>query len=354
MRVLIKDGIWRKSEVTNKEFDVHQAYDASKGYIIVHGSKEMGLEDAKCRIKVNPDGFVYVGEPEVSTASVTPFKAGESTVVNYERSFRESESEEEAMERIANTFDVYERIVKSVIDGKVHGLIVSGPPGIGKSHTVVSALEEEFGTESMRYEIVGGYASAFGIYKALYRNSGRNNILVFDDCDAALDNEDAINPLKRALDGGLSRTVSWMSDNKTLKAEDIPDRFEFNGRVIFLTNTDFERCTSPKLKPHVDAMLSRCHYLDLEMGSQRDQLLRIKHIVENGLLEEFDLDEDEHKEIMEFVYENFNHLKESSLRIVKKIAGLYVADRYGWKELAEVTCLRKAARYERMYKEKFT
>jgi Cdc6-like AAA superfamily ATPase len=270
--------------------------------------------------------------------------------INYEKEFRELESEESAMKRIKTTFDMFGEIVDAVPLGYIKGLIVSGPPGIGKTHTVTESLKS-ITSDNNKFIHVKGYVSPINIYKTLYKYSREKCVVVFDDCDDAFKDETALNILKCALDSSKRRDIFWLAESRTLVLEDIPNQFEFKGGVIFLTNVDFERSTIPSLKDHFAAMMSRCHYMDLEIGTQRDQLLRIKQIVNQGLLKEYMLNTYQTEEVLEFVYTNFNFLRETSLRMVKKVAEVYKAKPYKWRQFAELTCLKKTARYERLYKE---
>jgi hypothetical protein len=358
MHVLIKNGTWRTTTIDNQIFEVHlpfkpNPHNPDKGHINVVGTTEKGLNNTKCRIDVKVGDFEYVnedGSPYVA-AIADDVKVGDIIKVDYEKKFREIETETDAMVRIGRTFELFGHIVEAVINNNIKGLIVSGPPGIGKTYTVEEKLYSEYGYESRHYEIIKGFASPIAIYQALYRNSSKKNVIVFDDCDDAFEDETALNILKNALDTGDRRMINWLAESKILAAADVPDRFEFNGGIIFLTNKDFENSTS-RLRPHFDAMMSRCHYLDLELGSQRDQLLRIKQIVDAGLLDDYELSNIDQDIIMDFVYTNFNFLREHSLRIVKKVADIYVSQGDIWQEIAESTCLRKQARYERLYKQK--
>ena len=169
-----------------------------------------------------------------------------------------------------------------------------------------------------------------------------NNILVFDDCDSVLFDEVCLNMLKATLDSGKKRTITWKSESQALRREGIPDRFEFKGGCIFITNVDFENVRSKKIKDHLAALMSRCHYLDLTMNSKRDKFLRINQIVEDGMLDEYKFGKDGDKEVIDFMTENQNILREISLRMVLKIADLRKMDSENWKSLAKTTCMSGA------------
>jgi hypothetical protein len=168
-------------------------------------------------------------------------------------------------------------------------------------------------------------------------------VLVFDDCDTILFDDVALNLLKGALDSGKSRRISWLSESRVLKDEGIPNSFNFKGSVIFITNLKFDKMKSQKLKDHLDALQSRCHYLDLTLDTMRDKLLRIKQIASTGaLFQDMDISEAGTDEIIAFMDKNQNRLREMSLRMAIKIAQLYKSFPLKWQSLAATTCMTAA------------
>ena len=126
-------------------------------------------------------------------------------------------------------------------------------------------------------------------------------------------------------------------------AEGMPNSFEFFGGVIFITNIKFDNVKSKKLQDHLQALQSRCHYLDLTIDSMRDRMLRIKQIVATGMLEKYAMGKTEEDRLVQFIFDNKHKLREISLRMVLKIADLWkmAPDRY--QHLAEQTCMRPGA-----------
>jgi hypothetical protein len=137
--------------------------------------------------------------------------------------------------------------------------------------------------------------------------------------------------------------ISWLSESSALRREGIPDRFEFKGSVIFITNLKFDQMKSQKLRDHLDALQSRCHYLDLTLDSQRDKLLRIKQIAKDGVLfADYEFEEAVQDDIIDFMLVNKDRLRELSLRMALKIADLRKMSVLNWKRLAETTCMKSA------------
>ena len=256
------------------------------------------------------------------------------------------ETDEQIITRLAERFDILTEMTKAVKSGDVRAMIVSGPPGVGKSFGVEEVLSKDdlfnvLGERKPRYEIVKGAMSALGLYAKLYEFSDAKNVLVFDDCDSVLMDELSLNILKGALDSSKKRVIAWNTDSRLLRSEGIPDRFEFKGAAIFITNIKFEHVRSKKLRDHLDALESRCHYIDLQMDTDREKLLRIKDIVEKGMLDSYEFEECQKDDVTNFIAENSDKLRELSLRMVLKIADLRKSFPLTWVAMAKTTCMRR-------------
>src|SRR6056300_318135 len=257
------------------------------------------------------------------------------------------ETDQQVMDRIATRFSILHDMTKAVIAGDVRAMIVTGPPGVGKSFGVEKELDKSSMLDSIagrpiKYEVVKGAMTALGLYAKLYEHADANHVLVFDDCDSVLMDELSLNILKAALDSGKRRVLHWNADSAKLRSEGIPNKFEFKGGVIFITNVKFENVRSKKLQDHLEALQSRCHYLDLTLDTMRDKFLRIKQIARTGTLwgNEYGFEPEEEQEILDFMYENRNKLREMSLRMALKIADLKKISEK-WRMLAESTCMRR-------------
>ena len=151
------------------------------------------------------------------------------------------ETDQQVMDRIATRFDILHDMTKAVIAGDVRAMIVTGPPGVGKSYGVEKELDKASMMDSIagrpiKYEVVKGAMTALGLYAKLYEHADANHVLVFDDCDSVLMDELSLNILKAALDSGKKRVLHWNADSSKLRTEGIPNKFEFKGGVIFITN----------------------------------------------------------------------------------------------------------------------
>ena len=306
-------------------------------------------------VKVKNNG-VFPNMPETIRVNVTGthdyefITQGESMLelVVSKQPAKQTETEEEAMARIRDRFEILTEMTKAATTGDIRAMIVSGPPGVGKSFGVEQEVEkaclfDKIAGKKLRAEVVKGSATPIGLYQTLYKYSDANCVLVFDDCDSILVDDVALNLLKGALDSGKKRKISWLSESSTLRREGIPDSFEFKGSVIFITNLKFDQMKSQKLRDHLDALQSRCHYLDLTLDTMRDKILRIKQIAKDGVLfQDYDFEECTQDDIIEFMNTNQNRLREMSLRMALKIADLVKSFPARWRFMAETTCMKHA------------
>ena len=300
---------------------------AGGGYVTVDGAAVAGFPDRNIKIKCESPASYELVDSSVATTT-------------------REETDEETIERLRERFDMLEDMTKACKRGDVRAMIVSGPPGVGKSHGVEKVLGKheliaQLGDKPAKYQVVKGAMSAIGLYCKLFNYADKDNVLVFDDCDSVFSDELSLNILKAALDSKKTRRIHWNTDSFKLRNEGVPDSFEFKGGAIFITNIKFENVKSKKMRDHLEALESRCHYIDLTIDTEREKLLRIQQIVQDGMLEEYKFDKQLVTEILEFVDTNKNRLRELSLRTVLKIADLAKAFPQRWSAMAENTVMRR-------------
>jgi hypothetical protein len=336
--IRIKSGAYRTTDVSGMTFELVEQYKqtAKGGYVtVINNGAFPGFPD---EIRVKVDGvasYEFVSGEFIKPAEDTTVQVG-------------SESDEAAMTRIRERFEILTEMTKAATNGDIRAMIVSGPPGVGKSYGVEQEVEkaclfDRVAGKRLRAEVVKGSATPIGLYQTLYKYSDANCVVVFDDCDSILLDDVSLNLLKGALDSGKKRKISWLSESSTLRREGIPDQFEFQGSVIFITNLKFDTMKSQKLRDHLDALQSRCHYLDLTLDTMRDKILRIKQIAKDGMLfQDYDFEPVVQDEIVDFMDTNKNKLREMSLRMALKIADLRKSFPLNWKRMAETTCMKPA------------
>ena len=331
--VRIVSGSYRNAPVKGDVFTLVKGYQlgAKGGFVTVKNDGQFPGRPSEVRINVDNQEAIEFMSGKVSEQKVETVQ----------------ESEQDAMNRIAERFGVLDEMSKACIQGDIRAMIVSGPPGVGKSHGVTMQMEkasmfDKIQGKRPRFEIVKGAMSGIGLFATLYKYSDSKNVLVFDDCDVWED-QDALNVLKGALDSGKTRRISWNKDSRILREEGVPNTFNFNGSVIFITNLNFNDRRSAKIKAHLEALQSRCHYLDLTINSERDKMLRIKQVhrdADGGLFADYDFTQEQSDAIMSFMWDNHNKLREVSLRMALKIADL-VKISPNWQGLAKATCMKE-------------
>jgi hypothetical protein len=333
--VLIKKGSYRNAPIENTVFPLVKGLtDGNKGSFLTVDASEIMPGRDRIRVLVDStDDFEIVGG--TTEIAAVPTKA------------KKEETDEEVMTRIGERFDIMDSMTQAVVEGVVRSMIVVGPPGVGKSFGITKKLAEanlfNLMAGEIRYDVVKGATTALGLYAKLYEFSREGDVLVFDDCDSILMDELSLNILKAALDTNKKRYIHWNSDSKLLQREGIPNKFEFKGACIFITNIKFETIRSAKLRDHLSALESRSHYIDLTMNTMRDKILRIKQIAETGeLFKEYRFENGEGDEILNFMNDNQNRLREMSMRCAVKLADLRKTMPDKWKRTAEITLMKNA------------
>lgn len=361
IKVTISNGRYR-GELVEGTFTVIKPWKngAGGGFITVHNPNPKQGHPTGQRITCTENDLTYfdaegneLGDHVVIDTGDEPGTIATST--NYEQIFMQAETEDEALTRIAETFAMVDVIVDSCAKGTIRGLVVSGPPGCGKSFGVEKTLQtanlfRTIAGKEPEYEILTGGMSPIGLYEKLYYNREPQRVLVFDDCDSVLFEEESLSLLKGALNSGDRRRIAWNKKSRSLESNEIPDAFDFEGSVIFLSNVDFERTIAKesRIANHLAAIMSRCHYMDLEISSTRDLLLRIRQVVRDGMLTNYNFSPEEEAMVVKFIIDNVEYLREVSLRMVKKIADFVKTSPHNWYKLAEATCLTREAKFKRL------
>jgi len=301
---------------------------ASGGYVTVDGTAVAGFPDRNIKIKCESPSSYELVDSSVATTT-------------------REETDDETIERMRERFDMLEDMTKACKKGDVRAMIVSGPPGVGKSHGVEKVLGKhdliaDIAGVPSKYQVVKGAMSAIGLYCKLFNYADKDNVLVFDDCDSVFSDELSLNILKAALDSKKNRTIHWNTDSFKLRNEGVPDSFTFKGSAIFITNIKFDNVKSKKMRDHLTALESRCHYIDLTIDTDREKMLRIKQITNDGMLDSYKLEDEVVQDIVDFIDINKTKLRELSLRTVLKVADLAKAFPTKWEAMAENTVMSRA------------
>lgn len=238
---------------------------------------------------------------------------------------------------INQRFGFVSDMVSMLVKGDQASVVVSGPGGLGKSHTVTAALakagmkdvtlldEFEVGGKintAKSYRVIKGYSTPKGLYRTLFEN--RDGVVVFDDCDSVLKDPVSLNLLKGALDSYSRRVISWRAD---MKDEELPQSFEFKGRVVFISNLSSDSIDQ--------AIITRSMAVDLTMTTEQ-KVERMHYLIGQP---EFmvDYSKEEKTDALNLIDDMQNEVKELSLRTLIQTTKIRKSAGAKWKDLAEYT-----------------
>lgn len=234
---------------------------------------------------------------------------------------------------INERFGFVEKLVSMVASGVQPSAVITGEGGLGKTYTVTKTLENagykdisdlaDFQVGSLInvrrcFTTVKGYSTPKGLYRTLFENN--KSIVVFDDCDAVLRDPVALNILKSALDSYGKRIISWNAD---MRDEDLPRSFNFEGRVIFISNLNQEGIDQ--------AIRSRSMMIDLSMTLEQ----KIDRMETISKTDEFmpEYDAVYKADALQHIREIKDDIKEISLRTLIAVTKVR-ASNTEWKDLA--------------------
>lgn len=281
-------------------------------------------------------------QPGVSTAKDHAAQAAAAAVATY-KDPDDDLTDEAVMDDISDRFTTFDECIQEVVCGSRPGCLVSGPPGCGKSHCVEQYEDKAKGG----FELIRGDISPVNLFMALHR-ARDGGVVVFDDCDGVFADDVKLNLLKGALEvrpAGKPRILCWLKESRALAAEDIEKSFDFQGRVLFMTNIDFEReiTRGSKLAPHLRALMDRSGYLSLGLHSRRRRMLRVVQVcrdtdimANNGVS-----DPEAQAEILEFVRENQDRWRNLNLRLVVHLCGYRKNLPTKWKKHSQALLMKK-------------
>ncbi len=204
-------------------------------------------------------------------------------------------------------------MLKFMLKGATNAVFVAGRGGTGKTQTVEDTLQEQGLSDGEGYFKVTGSASPAAIYETLYKN--KKGVILFDDCDGALDTQDGRNLIKAATDTKNVRKVSWLKKSKAYYdpslegdhdedgdddiGERLPTYFDFAGKVVFISNLSMRkldpdgalktRGMMTELNPSNHEMYQFMELIydkvrlsgtnELSKGKRKEVVLELRHII---------------------------------------------------------------------------
>ncbi len=346
-------------------------------YIKVNGESVKGFPKGNFKMFVaNQKAFTVVDEAglkrlqredRISEVARVPNRPPEDDDIPTDALVLHGDDDYEIKQRIGKRFQILQELIWAAGDNHITGLVVHGPPGVGKSFGVMAAMSRGLEMNKLMNElidptmgdpdeptvkiekpqpinhiVVSGHITPRGLYETLYEYRNKGDVVVFDDCDGILQQEHTLNYLKKVMQTGKQpRVLSWIKSADRPEGN-VPDRFTFDGAVVFITNIDFERPAraNSSIAEHLEAILDRIHYLDLTINTLRERFLRIDQVCRDyGLLKELGLDYQESDDVMKFFEANIENFTKVSIRTAEKLAPLrlHFPD---WQETAAATLFR--------------
>lgn len=323
--VQIKDALYNNKPFTGdfELVDIRKGDQACKRevYLIIkNGEREM-------KVHANKADYLVMETTELNDAvcAMTPAQAALDA-------------------NIKKRFSIFDRLIEFVIKGAVRSLIVSGAAGIGKSYNLETRLNKAIDHEEINsFTILKGKISAIALFAQLFLHKNKGDVLVLDDIDVIFQDETSLNLLKGALDTGDTRRLSWLTASTWLEEQGIDQEFEFEGSCVFVTNLDFDRMIDrgSTLAPHFRALMSRSIYLDLGIHTNLEIMTRIKQVVnETSMLDVHGIDNYKKIQMLTWMDDNYENLRELSLRTILKLASFMKGDPDGWQDIAEATMIK--------------
>lgn len=201
---------------------------------------------------------------------------------------------------VREQFECAKSFTNLVLDGWQNAVLITGQPGIGKSHLVRDVMNTRSYVDGVEYKWISGYTTAFGLYQALYENYDR--VLVFDDCDSVFKDVNGLNILKAALDSKPVRTVNWLA--RRSEKSGIPTSFIYSGQIVFISNIFSENLDK--------ALMDRCLHVNIKL-SKNDLHEYIKDLLP---MIEPTIDLKMKREVLDFLHASSTDSKQYSIRIL--------------------------------------
>lgn len=227
-------------------------------------------------------------------------------------------------------FDTLKQYINHIINKRGHALIICGPPGMSKTYTVRRTLYFAGLKPAKDYSIEKGATLGLAAtYDLLYKN--RKRLLVLDDFDTPLSNPDTVNLLKSITDTYEKRLLSLpkekiMSAAGKVERSESPDKFEYKGQLIIITNL-----TKDKIEP---ALLSRAPAFEVKYDGKEiikaldDLLVYVNPSVS------MDIKQEVYDYIM-LLYKNDPKIN-ITFRAVKSAIDARTGAPHAWKEMTKV------------------
>lgn len=257
-----------------------------------------------------------------------------------------------------------DKAAQATLDSKYRHTYIYSPPGLGKTHTVEKAVENT----GVNFVTISGNISmfSFGIQLAVTNHvipKDEQVVVVVDDCDEILKNEINVNIMKNVLSGkevysyekSLQSQWNNLSDlqKEAVEKHSSPSRMGFvvpTNRFVFIFTSNFKLPTDDdvktardkgqakaNMKAHLNAIRSRCKPADFELTDD-EQWGWIADVILNTNC--VNLTYEDKIILLDWMYNNWEDMKERSIRTAEKMAEVIIEDPTGYRDTWEIDYLK--------------
>ena len=221
-----------------------------------------------------------------------------------------------------------ESFVAKVIRGVHKNAILQGPPGLGKSHVVHTALVNAKKTEGKDFVIVKGHITPLQLFGTLYMFRRHGQVVVLDDCDDIMANEIGISIIKAASDPD-NRRVTYSTSRSPIIAGTVVKDFVFNGTLIICSNVAMDTGNAGRRNQHMRAILSRTTNWPMGWDTKEQKFAQVYNMVVNhdylGVSDRTRIQENQKEELLTYLLDNLDEINHLDLRLPQKVAAEMVA-----------------------------
>lgn len=346
----------RSEFIMNYHPENAHAYDdwveRNKEQLIISGKRISLAKGAKFKTQAPPQSSRSASVDASDSGSVTVVKGASGEEYSVDVPDEGHVSYNESLEHL-------EGLTQGLIKGSFNALFVAGKGGTGKTQTVEDVLASNGLSDGKGFFKITGSASPIGIYTALYKY--RDDIILFDDCDGALESQDGRNIIKAATDTKKTRKIAWSkksagmydpdSDSELAKKdavktkadasddneegdaldddtpdERVPTHFIYTGQVIFISNLPLN-----KLDP--DGALRTRAFIIAINPTPDEMIERMEQIVGTIKLEgDGKLSDKQRVEVLNVIKAS-RRKNEASLRTLVRALNLAASGAPNWQKL---------------------
>lgn len=230
------------------------------------------LFDSKLNITENLELIKEIGHisnlPDKEKVTNEMKEMEEKNLIEYQKQLKKEEDDFKRKILAGKTDEVFNNFFKGVYvkmdtinnSKKIHGLMVIGDAGIGKSFNIRSKLIKDGFTEmgKKKYVLQKGHITPLDFYHLGFENP--DSVLIIDDIENILENKVSYSLLLAMLETDNKRIVQYKTTSEKLEVSKF---FEFKGKLII--------CLNRVPNTHLDALNSRC-YTERLSNSLKDKL----------------------------------------------------------------------------------